>query len=101
MKVNGPTIFVYSKNVDCFPEVVKPKRRKLAETETGVHPDNDHSYVHTVPEYPEEHVLWKQSPNLKKYKEATLTIVMLFPNQGHPEKVLLIWHKKWKTSKER
>lgn len=28
-------------------------RCKLAETETGVHPDNDHSYVHTVPEYPE------------------------------------------------
>ncbi|XP_022305945.2 uncharacterized protein LOC111112617 [Crassostrea virginica] len=54
MKVNGPTIFVYSKNVDCFPEVVKPKRRKLAETETGVHPENDHSYVHTVQEYPED-----------------------------------------------
>ncbi|XP_078327937.1 uncharacterized protein LOC111110426 isoform X2 [Crassostrea virginica] len=48
-----------------------------------------------------EHVLWKESPILKKYKEATLTIVMLFPNQRHPEKVLLIWHKKWKTSKER
>ena len=28
-------------------------RRNFAETETGVHPDNDHSYVHTVPDYPE------------------------------------------------
>ena len=31
-------------------------RRKLAEIETGVHPDNDHSYVHTVQEYPEGNI---------------------------------------------
>ena len=36
-------------------------RCKHAETETGVHPDNDHSYVHTVSEYPEDNIIFNFS----------------------------------------
>ncbi|XP_048742598.2 uncharacterized protein LOC125656058 [Ostrea edulis] len=54
-KENGPTIFVYSKNVDCFPEVLKPKRCKLMDIDTerslNAEPNRDHPYAvdnHTV-----------------------------------------------------